>query len=89
MGGATDDSTPPVADEPTAAGQDDRTDVVGDGSGDVAGPVDRLTVRITQDVGSILGVDDREYTLECDDVVTLPEQNAEPLVDRDAAEPLE
>ncbi|APW98310.1 hypothetical protein CHINAEXTREME_11125 [Halobiforma lacisalsi AJ5] len=51
--------------------------------------VDRVTVRITQDVGSILGVDDREYTLSTDDVVTLPEQNATPLVDRDAAEPLE
>ncbi|MFC4246331.1 hypothetical protein ACFOZ7_04900 [Natribaculum luteum] len=51
--------------------------------------VDRVTVRITRDVGSILGVDDREYTLESDDVVTLPQANATPLVDRDAAEPLE
>ncbi|MCU4971632.1 hypothetical protein OB955_02615 [Halobacteria archaeon AArc-m2/3/4] len=51
--------------------------------------VDRVTVRITRDVGSILGVDDREYTLSNDDVVTLPEQNATPLVERDAAEQLE
>ncbi|MWV39638.1 hypothetical protein [Natrialba sp. INN-245] len=51
--------------------------------------VDRMTVKITRDVGSILGVDDREYTLSSDDVVTLPEQNAVPLVDREAAEPLE
>ncbi|WP_207587841.1 hypothetical protein [Halomontanus rarus] len=51
--------------------------------------VDRVTVRITRDVGSILGVDDREYTLSSDDVVTLPEQNATPLVERDAAESLE
>ena len=51
--------------------------------------VDRLTVRITTDVGSILGVDDREYTLAADDVVTLPEANATPLIERDAAEPLQ
>ncbi|MEY7848182.1 hypothetical protein AB7C87_03155 [Natrarchaeobius sp. A-rgal3] len=51
--------------------------------------VDRVTVKITRDVGSILGVDDREYTLSSDDVVTLPEQNATPLVEREAAEPLE
>ena len=70
--------------EPTADGSGDT-----DGSGESATAVDRLTVRITQDVGSILGVDDREYTLACDDVVTLPEQNATPLVERDAAEPLE
>ena len=57
---------------------------IGDGSG-----IGRRTVRIVRDVGSILGVDDREYTLESDDVVTLPESNAAPLIDRDAAEPLE
>ena len=51
--------------------------------------VDRVTVRITQDIGSILGVDDREYSLSTDDVVTLPAQNATPLVEREAAEPLE
>ena len=51
--------------------------------------VDRVTVRITRDVGSIFGVDEREYTLSSDDVVRLPEQNATPLVERDAAEPLE
>ena len=51
--------------------------------------VDRVTVKITTDVGSILGVDDREYTLSNDDVVTLPEQNATPLLDSDVAEPLD
>ncbi|RKD94930.1 DNA replication complex subunit Gins51 [Halopiger aswanensis] len=51
--------------------------------------VDRTTVRITRDVGSILGIDDREYTLSTDDIVTLPEQNADPLVEQDAAERLE
>ncbi|ELY52684.1 MULTISPECIES: DNA replication complex subunit Gins51 [Natronorubrum] len=73
-------STPP--DEAVAdAGSTDETN-----GGD---DVDRVTVRITQDIGSILGVDDREYTLSTDDVVTLPAQNATPLVEREAAEPLE
>ncbi|SFS50173.1 DNA replication complex subunit Gins51 [Halostagnicola kamekurae] len=51
--------------------------------------LERLTVKITEDVGSILGVDDREYSLAADDVVTLPEQNATPLVEREAAEQLD
>lgn len=51
--------------------------------------VDRRTVRITDDVGAIFGVDEREYDLSADDVVTLPAANADPLVERDAAEPLE
>ncbi|MFC4357046.1 hypothetical protein ACFO0N_03675 [Halobium salinum] len=50
---------------------------------------DRTTVRITRDVGSILGVDEREYDLAEEDVVTLPSANAEPLVQRDAAERLD
>jgi len=51
--------------------------------------IERTTVRITSDIGEILGIDDHEYHLTADDVVTLPEENAEPLVERDAAEPLE
>ena len=51
--------------------------------------VDRKTVRITDDVGEIFGVDQRSYDLSTDDVVTLPADNADPLVERDAAEPLE
>ena len=50
---------------------------------------DRVTVRITADVGEILGVDDRAYDLESEDVIALPRQNAEPLLDREAAERLE
>lgn len=49
---------------------------------------DRKTVRITQDVGEIFGVDERRYTLEADDVVTLPEDNAKPLIEKEAAEEL-
>ncbi|MCU4719320.1 DNA replication complex subunit Gins51 [Halapricum hydrolyticum] len=51
--------------------------------------VERRTVRITADVGAILGVDQREYDLSADDVVTLPEANAKPLLERDAAQPLD
>ncbi|SNR30258.1 DNA replication complex subunit Gins51 [Halorubrum vacuolatum] len=47
---------------------------------------DRTTVRITADVGEILGTDEREYHLTSEDVVSLPAANAEPLVKRDAAE---
>lgn len=71
---------------------DESASSVDDTSSDAADPrktVDRLTVRITTDLGPILGVDDREYTLSRDDVVTLPEQNAVPLVERGAAEPVE
>ncbi|WIV68167.1 hypothetical protein [Natrialbaceae archaeon AArc-T1-2] len=99
MGGDVVDSPSPTApgsddgadDEPTTDTETSpearsATDNAGDRSSD---DVDRVTVRITCDVGSILGVDDREYTLASDDVVTLPERNAAPLVERDAAEPLE
>lgn len=51
--------------------------------------VDRTTVRITEDVGTIMGIDDREYALGADDVVTLPTKNADPLLERGAAERLE
>ncbi|WP_049980842.1 DNA replication complex subunit Gins51 [Halolamina rubra] len=49
---------------------------------------DRTTVRVTEDVGRLLGVDDREYELKSDDVVSLPEDNAEALLQREAAEEL-
>jgi len=58
-------------------------------STDAGSESDRATVRITQDVGQILGIDEREYDLAAEDVVRLPEQNAEPLVQRDAAERLD
>ncbi|WP_135661588.1 DNA replication complex GINS family protein [Halorhabdus rudnickae] len=51
--------------------------------------VERTTVRIMDDVGEILGVDDRAYDLTADDVVTLPATNADPLVEQGAAERLE
>jgi len=51
--------------------------------------IERTTLRITRDVGEIFGVDEREYDLASEDVVTLPTPNAEPLLDRDAAERLD
>ncbi len=60
------------------------------GSTETDGDADRRrTLRITEDVGSILGVDEREYTLRADDVVQLPELNATPLLERNAAEPID
>lgn len=53
------------------------------------GDVPRTMLRITRDVGEILGVDERAYDLARGDVVTLPEENAGPLLDRDAATRLE
>ncbi|MFB1062816.1 hypothetical protein [Natrinema sp. H-ect4] len=76
------DSDAGIDSEPTES-------AAGSGIGGQADDVDRTTVRITSDIGDILGVDDREYTLSSDDVVTLPEQNAAPLVNREAAERLE
>ena len=86
-GGSASDETPTAIppDEPPA-GHPGAEEPAAD---DEATDVDRQTVRITDDVGSILGVDQREYDLSVDDVVTLPSANAEPLVERDAAEPLD
>ncbi|QIB74933.1 DNA replication complex GINS family protein [Halogeometricum borinquense] len=54
-----------------------------------ADDTERVTLRITQDVGQILGVDEREYDLATEDVVTLPTTNADPLLERGAAERLD
>lgn len=51
--------------------------------------VERTKVRITEDVGEILGVDSRSYSLRTDDVVDLPVENATPLLEREVAERLE
>lgn len=51
--------------------------------------VDRTTVRITTDIGEVVGADNRDYHLHTDDVVTLPEPNATVLIDKGAAERLE
>ncbi len=95
------DSTPSNAPETSANGGDDATDTTPGSTPEARSvsesqsesepelPDDRTTVRITQDVGSILGVDEREYDLSTEDVVALPTQNAGPLIERDAAEKLD
>jgi DNA replication factor GINS len=49
----------------------------------------RATLRVTENVGEIFGVDEREYRLAAEDVVTLPEENADVLVAQGAAERLD
>ncbi len=51
--------------------------------------IERLTVRITAEVGTIFGIDEREYELQRGDVVSLPKENAQALIEREAAEGLE
>ena len=77
-----------VGDATGGTGVSAETDTGSDTEPD-AGIDDRATVRITRDVGAIFGVDEREYDLASEDVVTLPVENAEPLVERDAAERLD
>lgn len=74
---ATDDSTGDASLEDSSAG------------GASASATDRATLRVTEDVGEIFGVDEREYTLSAEDVVTLPEENADVLVSQGAAERLD
>lgn len=49
----------------------------------------RTTVKITGDVDRFYGVDEREYDLDPDDVVTLPTENATPLLQSGTAERIE
>ena len=88
--------TRPPAEALAATAPDDGTseaaETENDGDGGLAtdaaaamGDPDRVTVRITADVGEIVGVDGTAYDLQADDVVTLPEENAMPLVEKDAA----
>jgi DNA replication factor GINS len=59
-----------------------------DGESNAIPGLPRTTVRITADVGEIVGADDRDYDLGPEDVVTLPEPNADVLVEKNAAERL-
>jgi DNA replication factor GINS len=70
----------------TGAGPVDDTASSGDTDTQSADDTERTTVRITRDVGAIFGVDEREYELSTEDVVALPSANADPLLERDAAE---
>ena len=58
------------------------------GSDETLPGMPRKTVRITDEVGEVVGADDRDYDLGAEDVVTLPKPNADVLVGKDAAEQL-
>ncbi|MGQ3329582.1 DNA replication complex subunit Gins51 [Halorubrum sp. FL23] len=82
-----DDGTQAAGSDDTSVADD--TPTTADNAPAASDATDRATVRITRDVGSIFGVDEREYDLASEDVVTLPAENADPLVQRDAAERLD
>ena len=82
-------STAGVEGQPSAAGSGGDGETQRIGGQPETQQVERETVRITNDVGEIFGVDERRYDLTADDVVTLPADNAKPLVERDAAERLD
>jgi DNA replication factor GINS len=81
--GSTDTGAPSNA--PNASGSTEAADA----SGSNPDADERATLRVTEDVGEIFGVDEREYTLTSEDVVTLPEENADALVAQGAAERLD
>jgi DNA replication factor GINS len=98
---STDDAEPATADAASvsdaAVGDDARPATeaaavsgtsAGDSTDGSAGrqDTDRTTLRITADVGTVYGVDEREYDLAREDVVDLPTTNAKPLLRKDAAE---
>jgi DNA replication factor GINS len=94
---AADDRTAPTPEPPADVGADDPTAAqAGDSRPDTDSTpptetvpgLPRTTVRITADVGEIVGADDRDYDLGTEDVVTLPEPNADVLVEKNAAERL-
>ncbi|HKJ59664.1 MAG TPA: hypothetical protein VKA37_10560 [Halobacteriales archaeon] len=92
---SSDDAPPPPPDEPVSDDDPGLTDAAtGDADGGHDEPTegadtDRLTLRITADVGEVFGVDERVYDLAEEDVVSLPAANAKPLLERDAAERVE
>jgi len=93
MGGtrAPRDDDPGDADDSDRSGETESESPDAEGATPDGGRLaaDRATVRITRDVGEVLGVDDSAYDLADGDVVTLPRTNAEPLLERDAARRIE
>lgn len=87
VGGGTDPTDPEPEPEPEPEAKlHAHAESGAAGTGTTEDDVKRATVRITENVGEILGVDQRAYHLASEDVVTLPTANADPLVERGAAE---
>lgn len=58
-------------------------------SADASRKIERETILVTEDVGTFVGFDGRDYDLSSNDVVTLPTTNADLLVKQDVAHPLD
>ena len=52
------------------------------------GDVNRVTVRVLDDVNTFEGVDGRTYDLRENDTIVLPKVNADPLIEKEVVEPL-
>ncbi|MEF8778365.1 MAG: hypothetical protein V5A36_05580 [Natronomonas sp.] len=76
-------------DDSTSSETDDTTRERSEGGKREVPGIPRTTVRITADIGEIVGADDRDYDLGSEDVVTLPEPNADVLIEKNAAERLQ
>jgi DNA replication factor GINS len=83
---SADSGTTPASDEQTST--DESSEEAAEESSNIPG-LPRTTVRITDDIGEVVGADNRDYDLGSEDVVTLPEPNADVLVDKGAAERLD
>ena len=86
---ATDRDAPDASDASRTSTTGDATGSASDATGSAGDASERATLRVTEDVGEIFGVDEREYTLNSEDVVTLPAENADALVSQGAAERLD
>lgn len=80
---------PAETESPQSSTPDEEPGPESDTDGDPEDSIDRMTIRMTTDVGEIFGIDERVYDLAADDIVTLPVENAQPLLDRDAAKRIE
>jgi DNA replication factor GINS len=78
-----------VTGDRAAGASDGRSDGTAGTDPVAGGDPERVTVRVTGRVGEVYGVDGRAYDLAPEDVVTLPADNAAPLLDAGAAERLE
>ncbi len=87
MGGARDEqTTPPVR-------KDGGTDTISQESAasldaQSQEQVERQRVQVVEDVDTFVGFDDRDYDLDADDIVSLPETNADVLLERGVARKL-
>ncbi|MFC7072030.1 hypothetical protein ACFQJ7_03970 [Halovenus rubra] len=84
---AADPVDPPVRNDggTETATQETQTE---DDSMESTGELDRQRVQMLEGVETFLGFDDRDYDLEADDVVTLPETNADILIEQGVAREL-